>query len=237
MASSFIIQKGPGIASKAYNYAKKLFKGGKEKTTGTEVVQPFQYKKGRSSKELAVLRAEIESKKKNKKFLSDIEKSFTGLDEARTTLRQTGQRIAGEPVTKSGVSKGANIKNPKPIKKAKGGRVGLKRGTGLMKKKSNVAKIKKTFGPKSLGMQSVIYGLDKNKNVTAADPKAKFIAAAKKKNRMKAAFGGGADMGKVASDKTKTEVKKYEKRAKDASKFLKNKGRSFGSMMREKYMR
>ena len=122
-------------------------------------------------------------------------------------------------------------------KKAKGGRVGLKRGTGLMKKKSNVAKIKKTFGPKSLGMQSVIYGLDKNKNVTAADPKAKFIAAAKKKNRMKAAFGGGADMGKVASDKTKTEVKKYEKRAKDASKFLKNKGRSFGSMMREKYMR
>ena len=52
-----------------------------------------------------------------------------------------------------------------------------------------------------------------------------------------AAFGGGADMGKVASDKTKAEVKKYEKRAKDASKFLKNKGRSFGSMMREKYMR
>ena len=28
MASSFIIQKGPGIAAKAYNYAKKLFKGG-----------------------------------------------------------------------------------------------------------------------------------------------------------------------------------------------------------------
>jgi len=69
-------------------------------------------------------------------------------------------------------------------KKAKGGRVGLKRGTNLMpKKKSNVNKIKKTFGPKSLGMQSVIYGLDKNKNVTAADPKAKFIAAAKNKKK------------------------------------------------------
>ena len=38
MASSFIIQKGPGIASKAYNYAKKLFKGDKQKTTGTEVI-------------------------------------------------------------------------------------------------------------------------------------------------------------------------------------------------------
>ena len=70
-------------------------------------------------------------------------------------------------------------------KKAKGGRVGLKLGT---KKKSNIEKIKKTFGAnkKTLGMQSVIYGLDKNPKITAADPKAKFIAAAnKKKNKKK----------------------------------------------------
>ena len=66
--------------------------------------------------------------------------------------------------------------------KAKGGRVGLKLGT---KKKSNVEKIKKAFGPKSLGMQSVIYGLDKNPKITAADPKAKFIAAANKKKKKK----------------------------------------------------
>tara|TARA_R100001079_G_scaffold54524_1_gene27906 strand:- start:122 stop:592 length:471 start_codon:yes stop_codon:yes gene_type:complete len=33
-------------------------------------------------------------------------------------------------------------------KKAKGGRVGLKRGTGLMSRKSNIQKIKETFGPK-----------------------------------------------------------------------------------------
>ena len=39
MSSSFIIQKGPGIASKAFNYAKKLITGGnKPKTTGTEVI-------------------------------------------------------------------------------------------------------------------------------------------------------------------------------------------------------
>jgi hypothetical protein len=69
---------------------------------------------------------------------------------------------------------------------AKGGRIGLKRGTGLIKKKSNVEKIKKTFGPKKgLGMQSVIYGLDKNPKITAADPKAKFIAAANKKKKKK----------------------------------------------------
>ena len=76
-----------------------------------------------------------------------------------------------------------------------GGRAG-KMGGGMMsrrmsyragnpKPKTNVQKIKKTFGPKGLGMQSVIYGLDKNKNVTKADPKAKFIAAAKNKKKKK----------------------------------------------------
>ena len=59
----------------------------------------------------------------------------------------------------------------------------LKRGTGL-RRKTNVEKIKKTFGSKKgLGMQSVIYGLDKNPKITAADPKAKFIAAANKKKK------------------------------------------------------
>ena len=72
-----------------------------------------------------------------------------------------------------------------PDELAKGGRVGLKRGTGL-RRKTNVEKIKKTFGSKKgLGMQSVIYGLDKNPNITAADPKAKFIAAADKKKKKK----------------------------------------------------
>ena len=33
----------------------------------------------------------------------------------------------------------------------------------------------------NLGMQSVKYGLDNNPKITAADPKAKFIAANKKK--------------------------------------------------------
>jgi hypothetical protein len=63
-------------------------------------------------------------------------------------------------------------------------RENLKLGT---KKKSNIEKIKKTFGAnkKTLGMQSVIYGLDKNPNITKADPKAKFIAAANKKKKNK----------------------------------------------------
>jgi len=50
----------------------------------------------------------------------------------------------------------------------KGGRVGLKKG-----------------GESDLGMQSVKYGLDNNPDVTKADPKAKFIAAAKNKKSKK----------------------------------------------------
>ena len=78
-------------------------------------------------------------------------------------------------------SKVKNILTPDEL--AKGGRVGLKKGS---KKKTNVEKIKKSFGSKkSLGMQSVIYGLDKNPDITKADPKAKFIAAAMKKKKKK----------------------------------------------------
>jgi len=60
--------------------------------------------------------------------------------------------------------------------KAKGGRVGLKLGT---KKKSNVEKIKKTFGT-----LSVRAGIDNNPNPTYADK----IAGAKMKNKKKKKF-------------------------------------------------
>ena len=72
--------------------------------------------------------------------------------------------------------------------KAKGGRVGLKRGTGLTSKKSNIQKIKETFGSRGMaknkkaskfGMLSVKAGIDKNPNPTQADR----IAGAKMKNK------------------------------------------------------
>ena len=73
--------------------------------------------------------------------------------------------------------KGKILKKGKEL--AKGGRVGLKRGTGLMKKKSNVDKIKKTFGT-----LSVRAGIDNNPNPTYADK----IAGAKMKNKNKKKF-------------------------------------------------
>ena len=101
------------------------------------------------------------------------------LQKVKSSIGQSMQKLKGEPVTASGVSKGKDL-----VKKAKGGRVGLKRGTP--KRQTNIQKIQKTFGPKNkLGMQSIIYGLDKNPKITAADPKAKFIAAANKKKKKK----------------------------------------------------
>ena len=60
-------------------------------------------------------------------------------------------------------------------KKRKGMMGGGMMGRPMYKKGS-----KKAVGKSSLGMQSVIHGLDSNPKITAADPKAKFIAKNKK---------------------------------------------------------
>jgi hypothetical protein len=117
-------------------------------------------------------------------------RSPTEVDRVISKLKSDAQAMGGDFKTASelkplkGESKKSFESRPSTKFFNKGGRVGLKRGTGLMSKKSNVKKIKETFGPKKgLGMQSVIYGLDKNPKITKADPKAKFIAAAKKKTK------------------------------------------------------
>ena len=154
----------------AAKFISNLLKGGKQKTTGTEVINVV--KPGTKL-----------TKKRNiqDKVISDRDKMMGGLSkEGKVDVR-----------TKSNQPKINKKMSDILESKAKGGRVGLKRGTGL-KRKSNVEKIKKTFGPKKgLGMQSVIYGLDKNPKITAADPKAKFIAAANKKKKRTMAMGGG----------------------------------------------
>ena len=144
----------------AKQFINQIF-GGAQKTTGTGAISSVNIGKNLT-------------KKKNIKdeLIAARDKQLAGVrDEAKVEIKSKN------PLSKF-TKKIENIVD----KRAKGGRVGLKLGT---KKKSNVEKIKKTFGPKSLGMQSVIYGLDKNKNVTAADPKAKFIAAANKKKKKK----------------------------------------------------
>ena len=149
-----------------------------QKTTGTEVIKSVAPKFPKNKIQAAVRDVQKTAfatrgsmKRQSQAFDRDLQK-------VKSSIGQSMQKLKGEPVTASGVSKGKDL-----VKKAKGGRIGYKRGTGL-RKKSNVEKIKKTFS-RDLGMQSVIYGLDKNKNVTKADPKAKFIAAANKKKKKK----------------------------------------------------
>ena len=139
MSSSFIIQKGPGIASKAYNYAKKLITGGpKVSPTITSVAPKFPKNKIQAAirdvhKTALVTRGSM--KKKSQDFDRDIQK-------VKSKLGQSMQKLKGEPVTESGVSKGKDI-----IKRATGGRVGRRFGSPNPRK-SNIQKIKETFGPK-----------------------------------------------------------------------------------------
>jgi phosphopantetheine adenylyltransferase len=138
------------------------------------------------------------------------------IDTKRAFQFRTGSTHAIKPGDKPEVKYKGNVREQKMGGGMMGRRMGLKKGS--FPDHSGDGKITK----KDILMAKGVIPKPKGK---------------KSGKRMKASVGGGADMGKVASDKTKTEVKKYEKRAKDASKFLKNKGRSFGSIMREKYMR
>ena len=135
-----------GLKAGATKLAQKL--SGQGKTTGTEViksVKPGTKFTGtpKYTKEMIKARGEVQ-----KKFGSINE----GIKKETTQLRQTLQKMRGEKVTKSGISKGKDVtpgiykplKDKKKQDLAKGGRVGLKFGS----KKSNVQKIKETFNPK-----------------------------------------------------------------------------------------
>ena len=98
-------------------------------------------------------------KKKNQDFDRDIQK-------VKSSLGQSMQKLKGEPVTESGFSKGKDL-----IKKAKGGRVGLKAGTNPFMKKSNIKKIQETFGPKQVKKKDKVKRMMAKKG--SPDPKKK----------------------------------------------------------------
>jgi hypothetical protein len=130
-----------GIYSYGYKAGKKLlqkvFKP--QKTTGTEVVQPFKFKPAKSKLEKVVKDLQISTAKESGKIKKYIQKMESDIEPFRRKLRQTTQKLDKKPVTESGFNKGKDLE-----KKAKGGRVGLKFGS----RKSNVQKIKETFEPK-----------------------------------------------------------------------------------------
>ena len=100
--------------------------------------------------------------------MDEARKAFKDAKEDLQNMVDTGR---AQKINKRDFRKGVKYSSDDlfPNKKKKfnkGGRVGLKGGTNL-------------------GMQSVKYGLDNNPKITAADPKAKFIAAAKNKKSKK----------------------------------------------------
>ena len=132
-------------------------------------------KGGKFAYELLVPKVKKDLKERRKHF----EEVVKGTDKYTKNLTEEGKIQVKKNVAPT-VKKISNIMDEKNKieKKAKGGRVGLKRGTGLIpKKKSNIQKIKETFAPRvsknkkasRFGMLSVKAGIDKNPNPTQAD--------------------------------------------------------------------
>ena len=162
---------------KLYNAVKSAFKP--QKTTGTEVISSVpvskKVKKHGVKYSQAITRLDESYKRskqvdKNYKTMSDAKKAFKGAKKDLQNMVDTGRATKiNKRVHRKGVEYKSddlypNLKKKKKTENKKdGGRMGFKKGGGS-----------------DLGMQSVKYGLDNNPDVTKADPKAKFIAAAKK---------------------------------------------------------
>ena len=90
-------------------HALNLLKGGKQKTTG-QTVNPFQFTASKSEGEKYLKKFKIDIKKDAGKFKKSWGKTVEKIDETSKKLRQQIQKIKGEKVTESGVSKGKDLK-------------------------------------------------------------------------------------------------------------------------------
>ena len=138
-----------GFVRAGQTFLKALMSGGKQKTTGTEVIKSIKPDVGK-----------LDKIQKGKKRITDItDKYAVGFAKDNPKLLKKFRKNSKK-----------NLDSISKIYKGKkdGGRMGLKKGGGS-----------------DLGMQSVKHGIDKNPNITAADPKAKFIAKAKNKKSKK----------------------------------------------------
>ena len=89
---------------------KNLIKGGKQKTTGTEVVNPFKFKPSKSKLEKVVRELEVDTAKSKGRTKKNIQKMEEDINPSRIKLRQTTQKLGDLKVTKSGFNKGKDLK-------------------------------------------------------------------------------------------------------------------------------
>ena len=124
-------------------YIKALMKGASKVSPTIKFVKPNV---GKSKLKKAVDDVKLESKKMKGKMKRSFQKIEEDIDPARKKLRQTTQKLKGEKITESGVSKGKDLREKKMGGGMMGRRFGMKAGT--LKPKTNVQKIKETFAPK-----------------------------------------------------------------------------------------
>ena len=149
------------------SFIKELMKKGAQKiagqgkTTGTEVIKNVNIAKDLTTKRNIQDKVTDAVDSAFKK--ADAPPSIANQQKKSKLKKEEGKKLKGFSYKLDELQDKIDKRN-KASKKFfnKGGRVGLKGGTNL-------------------GMQSVKYGLDNNPKITAADPKAKFIAANKKK--------------------------------------------------------
>ena len=150
-----------GFVKAGQTFLKALMSGGKQKTTGEEVISKV-------TPNVPVTKAD--------KVKRDLRLATQKSKASQAKLDNTIFRIEQQ---KKRLETGPGSANPKRPGKMGGGfmgkRMGYKKGTGLTRK-SNVEKIKKTFGT-----LSVRAGIDNNPNPTYADK----IAGAKMKKKKK----------------------------------------------------
>jgi hypothetical protein len=113
----------------------------------------------------------LKTKGSIKKGSQDLDRD---IQKVKSKIGQTMQKLTGEPVTKSGVSKGKDLRE----KKMGGGMMGRRMGYQDGSKKG---KVPTTPKEKAFGMLSVNKGLDNNKNITFTDKIAGATGGKKKK--------------------------------------------------------
>jgi len=138
--------------SRLYNTIKNIFRGGKQKTTGTEVISSVPVSKNVKKKGMAystaLTRLNESSKRsaqvdKNYKTMADAKKAFKDAKKDLQKMVDTGRAIKiGKNVHRKGVKYSSDDLFPTKKKKFnKGGRVGLKSGTQLSAKQMKIASL------------------------------------------------------------------------------------------------
>ena len=127
------------VGKKVVETVKNIFKGGKQKTTGTEVIKNVPIAKNIDTKRAIQdkVTKTVDTAFKKADLPPSVRDSIETKNKKAALKRDEGKKLKN-------LSYRLDKLQEKVEKKAKGGRVGLKFGS----KKSNVQKIKETFGPK-----------------------------------------------------------------------------------------